>query len=92
MRSSEGSIRQSEYGDDHEEDEDTDETGEHIVVPLRVISGEGSVGESQDTDEQQADGVGLVEELYNDNHVSTEDFIIILPKLMSSTGLSLTDL
>ena len=58
----EGSIRKGEDGDDHEEDEDTDEAGEDVVVPVRVIPGEGRVGQGQHADDQQADGVGLVEE------------------------------
>ena len=65
MWSGEWSIRQSEDGDNHEEDEDTDQASEDVVVPVTVISGEGCVGEGQDTYQHQADGVGLVEKSCN---------------------------
>ena len=45
-----GRVRM-EDGDDHEEDEDTDEAGEDVVVPVHVIPGEGRVGQGQHTDE-----------------------------------------
>ena len=62
VRPDEGAVRESEDREDHEEDEDTDEAGEDVVVPVSVIAGEGGVGQTQDTEEHQADCVGLVEE------------------------------
>ena len=62
VRPDEGSVGQRQHGDDHEEDEDPDQSGEDVAVPGEsVVPGEGSVGQPEDTDHHQADGLGLVE-------------------------------
>ena len=60
---SEGTVGQGEDGEDHEEDEDPHQASEDVVVPVRVIPGEGCPGQRQHTNKQQTNGVRLVKEL-----------------------------
>ena len=70
MGPGEGAIGQRQDGDDHEEHQDPHQTGQDVVVPVRVVPREGCVGEAQHAEEHQADCVRLVEKFWQESQIN----------------------
>ena len=68
MGPGEGAIGEGEDGDDHEEDEDPNQAGVKVTVPVScLVPGEGCVSEAKDAYEHGGDGVRLVELMKGSN-------------------------